>query len=109
MLTRRCASTRYVGAKTMARATKAEAEYIARVVDLGCVVCKRPAEYHHMLKGAGMGRKSSHYDGFGLCPDHHRNGGPGVAIHAGVKTWEAKYGGELYWLGITKAELNCDH
>ena len=29
-----------------------------------------------------------------LCPEHHRTGGKGVAIHAGQKTWEAIFGTE---------------
>jgi len=29
-----------------------------------------------------------------LCPEHHRHGGRGVAIHAGRETWEARFGTE---------------
>ena len=84
---------------------KSEREWIERVVALGCAVCWCPAEYHHLLTGKGMGQKASHFDGFALCPDHHRNGGPGVAIHAGVKTWEANFGTEGYHLEKTRAML----
>ena len=93
----------------MKRKTKAEAEYMGRVAELGCCICKRPAEVHHVLTGKGYGQKASDFDTIPLCFDHHNGGQHGVAIHAGVKTLEAKYGGELYHLGITKAELNCDH
>lgn len=84
---------------------KAEKVWIARVVALGCVVCKREAEYHHILKGKAMGKKASHFEGIPLCPDHHRNGGHGVAIHSGVKTWEAKFGTESEHLERIRAML----
>lgn len=78
-------------------ATKAEREHYARVVEIGCIVstCRRPAEIHHLLTGKGLGQKSSNRDVLPLCPIHHRNGGPGIAIHAGVETWQEIYGTEL--------------
>jgi hypothetical protein len=83
----------------------AEKAWIGRVVALGCVICQRPAEYHHILTGKAMGKKASHYDGFALCPLHHRHGGHGVAIHSGVKTWEANFGTELHHVEKTRAML----
>ena len=83
------------------RPNKAEREHIGRVVEIGCIACLNmgfpgtPAEYHHLLTGAGMGQRASHCDGIGLCPHHHRTGGHGIAIHAGIKTWEGVYGTEL--------------
>jgi hypothetical protein len=44
------------------------------------------------LTGAGMALKASNYDTIPLCASHHRTGGFGVAIHAGQKTWEKKFG-----------------
>jgi hypothetical protein len=29
-----------------------------------------------------------------LCPNHHQNGGYGVALHAGQREWEKRYGSE---------------
>lgn len=84
---------------------KTDREWIQRVVALGCVVCRMPAEYHHLLTGKAMGKKASHLDGFGLCPNHHRHGGHGVAIHAGVKTWEDNFGTEAHHLEKTRALL----
>jgi len=84
---------------------KAERAWIERVVALGCVVCQRPAEYHHILTGKAMGKKASHFDGFPLCPDHHRNGGPGVAIHSGITTWERIHGTEIKYLERVRAML----
>jgi hypothetical protein len=78
--------------------TKAEREYMGLVASMGCVICQRPAECHHITSGVGMSQKASNMDVIPLCPDHHRNGGYGVAIHAGKKGWEKIHGPELDWL-----------
>lgn len=75
--------------------------HLAKVAALGCIACinmgysDSPAEIHHPRAGAGMGQKSPHKNAIPLCHRHHRTGGPGVAIHAGQKTWEAIHGTEL--------------
>ena len=77
------------------RPNKAEREHMNRIAGMGCVICERPAEIHHIRQGMGLGQRAKVIGGvIPLCPDHHRNGGHGVAIHAGRKTWEAKYGTE---------------
>ena len=80
--------------------TKAERAYFNKVVELGCIVCRMPAEIHHLRTGAGMGMKSK--DVIPLCSNHHRNGGHGVAIHAGRLAFEANFGTELELLEKTK-------
>jgi hypothetical protein len=86
---------------------KAEREYLGKVADLGCLICFRPAEIHHVRAGMGLGERAEHIGGvLPLCPDHHRNGGYGVAIHAGRKTWEKANGTELELLQIVKAQVN---
>ncbi len=75
--------------------TKAERDYMGRVAELGCIICQMPASVHHITTGVGMGQRASNYDTIPLCPTHHQHGGHGVAIHAGIKTWEARYGTEL--------------
>ena len=93
---------------------KAEREYLNRVVSLGCIVCKNlgygetPAHVHHIRTGKGMGQRASNYETIPLCPAHHQNGGHGVAIHAGQKTWEANFGAELELLEQVKMELSND-
>lgn len=87
------------------RATKAERNYMDRVADLGCIICRRPAEIHHITTGIGMGQRASNWDVIPLCPEHHRTGGYGVAIHAGKKAWELKHGTELQHLETVKALL----
>jgi hypothetical protein len=79
---------------------KAEKLHTGRVVALGCVVCLNqgnpdtPAELHHIRAGQGMSQRSSWYEVIPLCPFHHRHGGHGNAIHAGLQTWEATHGTE---------------
>ena len=54
-------------------ANKKEKEHLAKVASLGCYVCERPANVHHIRpKGLGIGRRSSHYDTIPLCYDHHQ-------------------------------------
>lgn len=88
------------------RPNKAEREHMDKVAELGCVVCGWTAEVHHITSGVGMGQRASNYETIPLCPTHHRNGGLGVAIHAGKKTWESKHGRELDHLAETKRRLN---
>jgi hypothetical protein len=52
--------------------TKAERQHLSRVAELGCIICRRPAEIHHIRAGVGMGKRSSHFNVIGLCPEHHR-------------------------------------
>ena len=88
------------------RPNKAEREYMSKVADLGCVICYRPAEIHHIRTGMGLGERAEIIGGtIPLCPDHHRNGGHGVAIHAGRETWETKFGTELEFIEIVRAQL----
>jgi len=82
--------------------TAASKRRLSRVAALGCVICRRPAEIHHVRHNA-----SARDDGLviPLCPDHHRNGGHGVAFHAGMLGWEAWYGSQESWLDWVAAEL----
>jgi hypothetical protein len=89
-----------IGHDTM---SKAERLYFNKVAELGCMVCKMPAEIHHLRTDAGMGMKSKEV--IPLCPTHHRNGGYGVAIHAGRLEFEANFGTELELLEKMKGLL----
>lgn len=81
--------------------TIAERAHMDRVARLGYCVCRNlgypdsPAEIHHPRSLAGMAQRAKHKDCIPLCPTHHRNGGHGVALHAGQETWEANFGTEL--------------
>ena len=88
--------------------TKAEKEYPTKVRSLPCVVpdgnCGGDIHCHHKT-GAGMGIKSSDFDSFPLCANHHVFGGYRIAIHAGVKAWEERYGTQDYFIEQTKQKI----
>ena len=92
-------------------ATAAERRYMGKVADLGCVVCRNlghgptPAAIHHIRHGQGGSQRAPNYLVIPLCKQHHQDGGKGVAIHAGQKTWEAIYGTELDLLAQTIGEV----
>lgn len=97
--------------KARAYTPVAERKHMGDVAHLGCVVCRNlgygptPAEVHHIRTGTGAGRRASNFDTIPLCPNHHRLGGSGVAIHAGKQSFEARYGTELELLEQTRREL----
>jgi hypothetical protein len=74
--------------------TKDEKKHLDKVASIGCIICHRPAEIHHIRNGMGLSQRNSNYNVLPLCPEHHRTGGHGVAIHAGQKTFEANFGTE---------------
>lgn len=80
------------------RANKQEREHMSQVAEIGCIVCElffdahgTPAELHHITKTSGFGARAKHTEVIPLCHMHHRTGGHGVAVHAGVNTWEEKF------------------
>lgn len=79
---------------------KDEKKHYEKLFQIGCIVCRNQGygyslpHIHHIRKGAGIGQKSHWSLAIPLCPMHHQNGGYGVALHAGQKTFEAKYGTE---------------
>ncbi|MCY1340610.1 Recombination enhancement, RecA-dependent nuclease [compost metagenome] len=81
-------------------ATAAEKAHLQRLAELGCIVCLEqfgvasPAEIHHPRHGQGLGQRAGHHEAIPLCATHHRHGGYGVAIHAGQREWERRYGTE---------------
>lgn len=85
--------------------TKAEKSYLDRVAQLGCWICKMPAEIHHRRTGTGLTR-ANHSEVLPLCHIHHRTGGYGVAIHAGIKKWQQNFGSELDMIEQVKAVLS---
>lgn len=76
--------------------TKDERAHYDKLSQLGCIVCLMQGhgysapEIHHIKSGnAGIGKKSHWSLAIPLCANHHRNGGYGIAIHAGKKAFEA--------------------
>jgi hypothetical protein len=100
--------------KARKAAPKAEREHMGVVAGLFCVVCRNlrlgesPAEVHHVRYSAGGGQRSGNLETIPLCPNHHRLGGFGVAIHAGRQTWEKLYGTERELLEQTKRETGIE-
>lgn len=87
--------------------TKAEKKHYEKLVAIGCIVCNREGfgysepHIHHIRTGVGMGQRSHYLMAIPLCPNHHQNGGHGVALHAGQKAFEANFGTELELLEHT--------
>lgn len=73
-------------------ATLEEKAYMNAVAQLGCLICRQPAELHHVRNNTGIGLRPSHYNVIPLCHCHHRTNNFGHAVHNGVKTFEANYG-----------------
>lgn len=88
--------------------TKAEKDHMHRVRSLGCIICGRPPEVHHITNGT-MGKKASHYETIPLCFNHHSAQTPlpfGESVHKGTKSFEAKYGTQEELLKRTLERLN---
>lgn len=75
------------------------------LVELGCLVCQRPPQIHHLRGhefGCGMGLKSGDQFTIPLCNDHH-NGG--FSIHKTQDAFEAKHGTGAELLRITNEKI----
>lgn len=85
--------------------TKDEKLHLSKVASLGCIICRRPAEIHHLRNGVGMAQRNNHYNVIPLCEHHHRTGNYGEALHAGIKAFEANFGTEIELLEKVRAML----
>ena len=84
-------------------ATKGEREHLNKVASLGCLVCQRPANVHHIRPvGLGIGMRSGHYQTIPLCHDHHQGQ---FSIHNCKEQFEAMYGTEEELLHRTLKEI----
>ena len=90
----------------------AERYYMELVAELGCLVCRNqglgyvPCQLHHIRDGYGISQRAPHYLVVPLCPEHHKDGGNGVAFHAGKQTFQGLYGSEMDLLAQTIELLN---
>ena len=80
--------------------------HLSKVAEIGCIICKMPAEIHHLRHGMGMGQRNNYLNAIPLCHKHHRTGGHGVALHAGQKTFEENFGTETELLEKTLIKLD---
>ena len=84
-------------------ATKGEREHMSKVASLGCLVCQRPANVHHIRPiGLGIGMRSGHYQTIPLCYDHHQGQ---FSIHNCKEQFEAMYGTEEELLHRTLKDI----
>ncbi|MCA9711961.1 MAG: hypothetical protein KDK70_39360 [Myxococcales bacterium] len=87
------AETGAAPAKPGDKATQADRDYWKSLRALGCAVadehCDGRLEIHHVRLVPGQRRK--HRQVICLCAAHHREGGHGVAFHAGRDAWEEHY------------------
>ena len=86
---------------------KDEKKHYDKLSQLGCIVCRRegwgysPPHIHHIRHGVGLSQRSHFSLTIPLCPNHHQNGGYGIALHAGQKEFERKFGSEVELLQET--------
>lgn len=99
--------------KPKRRRTKAESAHILRIKNMGCIACElylgrytSPCDAHHIRNGQGTSQRAPDFETIPLCKPHHQTGGHGVAIHAGQRTWEEKYGTERELLAIIMGRIN---
>lgn len=87
-------------------ANKAEKIHMAKVALLGCIICgNNQVVLHHITTTRGFGAKATNFEVLPLCYLHHDGGKAGVAVHAGVKTWESKFGTQLSLLAKVQQQL----
>ncbi len=89
--------------------TKAEREWQASIIRLGCIACivdlnifGAPADVHHMLSG---GRRMGEAFTLALCFNHHRAGRDDeqcVSRDHNQRRFEARYGSEAVLLERTR-------
>ncbi len=92
--------------------TKEEADWMARIVDRGCVACdldvgppRKAVAVHHILRG---GVRMGHLYTLPLCdPGHHQNGAQFgmVSRHPWKARFEKRYGTEIELLEKLREEL----
>lgn len=74
--------------------TNEEARHIECVASLGCLICGKPAEVHHVMHAPGKATRRDHRFVAPLCPDHHR-GNEGVHGLGSEKAFLALWGVDL--------------
>ena len=69
---------------------KEEKAWVRWITDYGCVICRSPADIHHVSR-------KSHLETIPLCPRHHRLGENTevfVSIHPWKREFERRHGSE---------------
>ena len=79
--------------------TAKEKRHMGRVAALGCLICKQPANVHHIRTE----RIKNHYLTIPLCREHHQGD---FSIHMDKRQFENIYGSELFMLAQTIEQLS---
>lgn len=81
----------------MKRPTAAERRHLARIADMGCLVCGSPATVHHVTSDGYKRITRSHMLVTPLCPVHHQiQHGPHESVEAlGHAGFAKEYGVDL--------------
>jgi hypothetical protein len=79
--------------------TAKEKRHMGRVAALGCLICKQPANVHHIRTE----RIKNHFLTIPLCREHHQGD---FSIHMDKRQFENIYGSELYLLANTIEQLS---
>lgn len=75
------------------KAVPKDTAHMTRVAELGCLICGKPAQFHHVdiLTPKGMGPKVSDYIGAPLCLEHH-TGDQNDCAHVGEREFWKRHG-----------------
>lgn len=68
-------------------------KFWSKLRDLGCVICDRPPNIHHVR--TKRYRTKAHYRVIPLCFDHHQGNG---GVHLDPKGFEERHGSEILLL-----------
>ena len=79
--------------------TAKEKRHMGRVAALGCLICKQPANVHHIRTE----RIKNHFLTIPLCREHHQGD---FSIHMDKRQFENIYGSELFMLAQTIEQLS---
>jgi len=85
--------------------TKSEKEHLSKLHQLMHNMSHASRNTPYTLRN-GLGQRNSNFNAIPLCANHHRNGGYGIAFHAGRKAFEQKFGTELELLEKVKGLIN---
>lgn len=89
--------------------TAAQQDYHNQARALGCLLCGRSPQIHHIREGVlGMGQKVDHWRILPLCYDHHEGErGGDVSLHGSPALFKKLHGSELELEKKLKEELNA--
>ncbi len=79
--------------------TAKEKRHMGKVAALGCLICKQPANVHHIRTE----RIKNHFLTIPLCREHHQGD---FSIHMDKRQFENIYGSELFMLAQTIEQLS---